>query len=462
MYTEVTNTLQEPYAAISYLRAVWADGSATLASAVVVGENDVLTALHAVYDTAPGKGGWAKSILISPAADTNPATFPFGTFTDVGSIVGRASNWDFNGDGLLTQEESQGDLALIGLKSPIGDSTGWLPVAAVPSDLQGALVGYPLRASSIGMVYEVDPVDMSTRAGVYAVNSDLGPGASGGPLLYTADGVTSVVGILSSGNKGYTQSTYAALYGTGTMDWLQTAIAANDTLIGLPAGGASQSSPNMYFGTAGNDSLLGSAGNDVFTGFSGNDFFEGFAGTDTAMFKGRLADHRVTIVSATEIEIEIEIDVTDSFASRDGSDVLRNVERVRFADFGIAYDVNGSAGEAYRLYQAAFNRQPDLGGLGYQMYALDMGYTLSQVAANFLASPEFQSKYGSLDNQQFITLLYQNVLHRAPDQEGFDFHLQEFEQGQTRADMLTHFSESPENQALVIGMIQGGMTYIPI
>lgn len=112
------------------------------------------------------------------------------------------------------------------------------------------------------------------------------------------------------------------------------------------------------------------------------------------------------------------------------------------------------------LYQAAFNRAPDLAGLGYQMTALDNGLTLVQVANNFIASPEFQRTYGAVNDTQFVTLLYQNVLHRAPDASGLQYHLTELQSwGQSRAGVLTHFSESPENQANVMGAIQNGIVY---
>jgi serralysin len=126
----------------------------------------------------------------------------------------------------------------------------------------------------------------------------------------------------------------------------------------------------------------------------------------------------------------------------------------------IAIDINGDAGLAYRLYQAAFNRKPDIGGLGYQMHDLDIGVSLEQVASNFIASPEFQRTYGNVNDTQFLTLLYNNVLHRAPDAGGLQFHLDEFARGESRAEMLIHFSESPENQANVIGDIQYGMVYV--
>lgn len=450
---EVDNTLGSPYSSICYVVTTWSVGGPTRASGVVVGENDVLTALHAVFDSQ--RGGWATSVIIYPGADTSPFSDPFGAYSgDVGSIVGRAPNWDLNGDGLLSAEESEGDLALVGLDSRIGDATGWLPVAYMPNNFTATLAGYPARGT--GQMVETDVVTADSGATVYDVNSGLGPGASGGPLLYTSDGVTAVAGVLSSGNANETVSTYAGLFSAETWQWLQSAIAANDTLIGLPPGAAPLASPNIMIGTAGADSYFGTAGRDVFTGGAGNDTFDGSAGIDSAVYTGTLSSHTVTMLASNELN------VADSLAFRDGTDVLWNVERVQFDDYTMAFDIQGDAGQAYRLYQAAFNRLPDLPGLGYQTNALDSGLTLSQVAGNFIASPEFQRTYGSaVDNTQFVTLLYENVLHREPEQAGLEFHLNELVT-QTRADVLVHFSESPENQANVIGQIQDGIVFVHV
>src|SRR5205085_4562461 len=145
---EVTDRLVAPYESICYIQCNWADGSITRASAVIVGPNDVLTALHAVYDST--RGGWTTGVTIIPAADTQPWNRPFGEYTNVvGTIVGRASNWDLDGDGLLTQAESAGDLALIGTNVRIGDVTGWLPVTQMASDFNGQIVGYPAAGSGM-------------------------------------------------------------------------------------------------------------------------------------------------------------------------------------------------------------------------------------------------------------------------------------------------------------------------
>lgn len=59
-------------------------------------------------------------------------------------------------------------------------------------------------------------------------------------------------------------------------------------------------------------------------------------------------------------------------ADRSFADVyLDSVERIRFTDKVIALDIDGNAGEAYRLYKAAFDRTPDKEGLGSWIGQLD-------------------------------------------------------------------------------------------
>jgi len=138
---------------------------------------------------------------------------------------------------------------------------------------------------------------------------------------------------------------------------------------------------------------------------------------------------------------------------------VTNVERLKFTNGYVALDIEGHGGQAYRLYQAAFDRVPDIPGVGYQTNELDTKLTLVQVAANFIASPEFQTTYGSVDNRQFVTLLYRNVLDREPEQAGLEYHMNRLANGATRADILVGFSESPENKANVIGAIDDGFFY---
>jgi serralysin len=200
------------------------------------------------------------------------------------------------------------------------------------------------------------------------------------------------------------------------------------------------------------ENAQGGGGNDLLIGNSGNNRLDGSDGLDTAIYASAHSAYTVTADGGNF-----------TLAGPDGTDSLANVERVQFGDgYNLALDIGGDGGMAYRLYQAAFHRAPDLPGLGYHIHDLDNGVALPVIAAHFIESPEFQATYGDVDNQQYITLLYRNVLHRDPEPAGMQFHLDEFAHGESRAGMLTHFSESPENQANVIGQIGQGMLFIPV
>jgi len=203
---------------------------------------------------------------------------------------------------------------------------------------------------------------------------------------------------------------------------------------------------------SGADVINGNAFNNGLKGYAGNDRLDGGGGIDTAYFTGFKSAYQITKSGAATV-----------VSGRDGADTLTNIERLRFDDKTLALDTDGNAGQAYRLYQAAFGRKPDLGGLGVWMNQLDNGQSLEWVSTQFQNSAEFKLKYGTnVSNEQFVTLLYQNVLHRGPDSGGMTAWKGALDAGaQTRSQVLAGFSESTENKIALIGVIQDGMEYIP-
>ena len=100
-----------------------------------------------------------------------------------------------------------------------------------------------------------------------------------------------------------------------------------------------------------------------------------------------------------------------------------------------------------RLYMAYFLRIPDYEGLNYWLNQYRTGQSLPSISAEFAGSSEFINRYGSLNNADFVTLVYQNVLGRAPDQEGFNYYVTRLNSGAvTRGGMMLEFSESAENK----------------
>ena len=145
------------------------------------------------------------------------------------------------------------------------------------------------------------------------------------------------------------------------------------------------------------------------------------------------------------------------------SDLLTNVERIKFADATMAIDINGAGGQAYRIYEAAFNRAPDSAGLGYWINVLDKGATLKEIAAGFVKSAEFASLYGaSPSNTALVTALYTNVLNRAGEQAGINYWVSVLDsKAAPVSDVLMYFSEGAENQAATVGVIGNGFEYTP-
>ena len=100
--------------------------------------------------------------------------------------------------------------------------------------------------------------------------------------------------------------------------------------------------------------------------------------------------------------------------------------------------------DVYRLYHATLNRDPDATGLLGWTGRLADGMTPADAAHGLVASAEFQSRYGAASDAQFVTLLYQNVLDRAPDPAGFAVWTGALAQGRAREDVVLGFAQSRE------------------
>lgn len=252
------------------------------------------------------------------------------------------------------------------------------------------------------------------------------------------------------------------------------------------AGGLEGSGRNDFIaGTRTGDSLLGYAGADLLDGGEGNDRLDGGgdsdmlnagpgddtliggSGIDTVAYSGRRSSYTLTRTDANWESRDTRSSSAGESSYGDGFDRLIEVERLKFLDSYVAIDIDGSAGKAYRLYKASFNRDPtisDKQGLGFWIAKIDQGMDLLEVAARFIDSNEFRSIYGSSSsNSEFLTKLYQNILGRQPEVTGFDWWLNQMATNpeKTRAKVLADFSESPENMAGVIGLIASGIPYEP-
>jgi len=200
--------------------------------------------------------------------------------------------------------------------------------------------------------------------------------------------------------------------------------------------------------------IAGGAGNDRLPG-AGSNIIDGGEGLDTLVYAGSRSGFDIVRLGDGYL-------VSDN-AGTEGASELAGIERIVFADSQVALDIDGIAGQAYRLYQAAFNRTPDTPGLTHWVAYMDTGMTLTQTAGLFIQSAEFQARYGNhAADTDFITALYANTLHRTPDPDGLAGWMNLLAaQTMTRPEVLIGFSESAENYVNVVGAIQNGIALDP-
>ena len=188
------------------------------------------------------------------------------------------------------------------------------------------------------------------------------------------------------------------------------------------------------------------------TGNSGASYTQKYH--DWYEYSGSRSDYDISLAPQA---IKIE-----DLASNSVVDTLDSADRLIFDDLVVASQSDQNATQAYRIYKAAFDREPDQDGLGYWVNQLDNGMHLEEVASGFINSDEFKSLYGDAPtNSEFLDKVYKNVLGREPDDSGFDWWLSQMEgaSGKTWEKVLADFSESDENKANVEHLIEDGIEF---
>lgn len=317
----------------------------------------------------------------------------------------------------------------------------------------GGFSGTSLRANNVSIAYNVTIQGaVAGNGGSTVYMNDAGDtltGGSGADTVHTGAGNDVV-----RGNEGNDTVVFNGAYGSFSVarsgDQIVVRGQGEDVLTGVETLQFADRFVSVSDIASGQTSG-GTSGNDWLTAQPGNETIDGGTGLDTLVYNGRQDGFAVRAGGAGYT-------VTDGGGS---VDTLVNVERLSFSNGIVALDVGGVAGDAYRLYRAALDRAPDSAGLGYWIGAMDGGVPLLDVARSFVNSAEFKTNYGTLDNTQFLTLLYANVLDRAPDSAGLAYHLANLERGVERAQILTDFSVSAENQGAVASLIANGISYTP-
>lgn len=172
----------------------------------------------------------------------------------------------------------------------------------------------------------------------------------------------------------------------------------------------------------------------------------------------------VSMVSGSD-DLLLGDDSDDMFSDESENNEL-NSERV-----GVFHseELRNTQEEVSRFYNALLGRNPDEEGLVYWTNALadkaigGGGNTIQGVAQAFSSSVEFQSIYGSnISNADFINMMYQNILSRETDLEGYDYWLNALEQTGDRGEMIINFSNSAEYVTKTATSIDGYLSNVSL
>lgn len=149
--------------------------------------------------------------------------------------------------------------------------------------------------------------------------------------------------------------------------------------------------------------VTGTNGKDTITSRPFSETIDGGAGIDTVVYDGLMNKYLAQSVGGV-------ISVRGFAGSDLGVDQLTNVERLRFTDGSLAFDLNGNAGKVARIIGAVFGRS-EVSNAGYVSIGLsfiDGGMTYEDLCALAISAAGVSS---SID---VVRLLYTNIVGVAP------------------------------------------------
>jgi V8-like Glu-specific endopeptidase len=326
------------------------------------------------------------------------------------------------------------------------------------------ITGYPASVRGGGqqdVIVKIDAINL-TKGEIAYSSTDVTVGNSGGPLWDGPSNNATVYGIQSSADFSNSARFASAMTADAITNITRLAAQADSLFRNGPvAVSADQNKPGLVSTVQIDDltaqSYTGTANRDRFIASNKATSYDGGQGFDTVVYSfGNRSDYKIENIASTASGISAQVTLPNGRVN-----TVTNVERMEFNDATIAFDTSGNAGQVYRLYQAAFKRAPDTGGLSYWIKQADASQTLESIAKGFTGSPEYQSLYGvAPTSAQIVDRYYKNVLGRAGEPGGTAFWTNVLEtRQQDAAQVLIGFSESPENQSQLIGVISGGIHF---
>lgn len=205
---------------------------------------------------------------------------------------------------------------------------------------------------------------------------------------------------------------------------------------------------SRVFGNEGNDNAVTKDGSEL-------KFYAG-AGIDTVAYSDVASKYKVTITSAYVKNILP--------TGRTSADYLENVERIKFSDKSIAFDVAAtqSGGQTAEILNAAFGKSAlsnkSFVGIGLSLF--DNKMSMSDVAALAVATGLVSDK----DNSSFVKAVWKNVVGSEIDSANLNTYVDLLNTGAlTQPSLLAIAATTDLNKTAVnlVGLAQTGIEFTP-
>jgi hypothetical protein len=401
-----------------------------------------------------GSGG-SGSLVIGASGDTGTVilaatnTYTGGTYLEDGTV--EAQNTGAFGTGTIHAIDPTIDYAVTGTyASPISLDVGTGDTTTDPTTLQ----------VDVGITVTISGA-ITTGSGTNALGQTI---ASSQPLVKSGAGTL----VITSSSNSYSGGT--------TIDAGTLEIGASSS-VGSGAITFNSASASLKLdATPANGSTFANTLADIAVGDSIDLAGLSFQAGATATVSGSTL--AVTSGGTTESFTLVSPGTTTFSVASDGASgtlvtaVTPVTQQSDPALFGtITHDVTSPGGDIYALYETILGRAPD--ALGFESWTaqFEAGTSLTTIAQDLLSSAEYTADYGPYaqsSNSAFVTQLYEDGLHRAPDPTG----LADWDQalgayngigqsdGETRPQVAVDIALSTESQNDLAPTFQAGV-FVP-
>lgn len=204
---------------------------------------------------------------------------------------------------------------------------------------------------------------------------------------------------------------------------------------------------------SGNSSVVAGNGFDTIIAGLGNSTISGSGGDDIVQLRGNASNYKVTVNNGHAI-------VTDNV-----SDKVTDISKIQYVQLdngkALVFASNTVEAAVTTLYETAFGRTADAGGLDYWFDVAKAGVSLSAIAEAFTSSSEFQSTSALLNDESFVASLYRNTFDRDGEDAGVAYWVDALTHGSTRADLIKSFADiasqnidgTVQTEAIVVGSV---------